>query len=120
MFCFFKNDEFVNFWSNQVGDIFCLLTIKGMKWQEGDIDLVFYPLLEDIPHYYEFGSNKELIIKNRYADFVKEEVLDDNGNVKTDESGMKIFTTREVESFTIDRTISPEVFFAKGLMIRPC
>lgn len=120
MFCFFKNDSLVNFWANQVGDIFCESTIRGMKWSELDIDLVFYPSLEKIPTHYEFGLDKELIIKNRHIDYLEEELLDESGIPKIGEDGKNLIIKIEIESFTIDRTIVPVVYFSKGKMILAC
>ena len=112
MFAFFKNDSLVNFWANQVGDIFCAPTIRGMKWSELDIDLVFYPLLEQVPEFYEFGPDKNLIIKNKVITFVDSK--------STLEDGSEVTTTSEVISYDIEKTIVPVVYFSKGQMILAC
>jgi len=108
MFCFFKNDAFENFWSNKIGDIFFDLTIRGMKWDQSQIDLVFYPGLEKVPAYYEFDSNKKLIIKDRIV--MHQEVTNEDGTLSVLES----------ESFVIKSEIEPIVYAVKGVIIKPC
>ena len=112
MFCFFKNDYLVNFWSNQIGDIFCELTIKSMKWEAGQIDLVFYPLLDNVPEHHEFDSEKNLIIKKK--------IVTQNEVHSTNELGEDVVTIEEVVTYEVERTINPIVYYAKGLMVKPC
>lgn len=108
MFCFFKNDAFENFWSNQIGDIFFDLTIRGMKWDQSQIDLMFYPALEKIPAYYEFDSSKKLLIKDRIV--IHEQVTNEDGTLSVLES----------ESFVVKSEIEPIVYAVKGVIIKPC
>lgn len=112
MFCFFKNDALVNFWSNQIGDVFCDLTIRGMKWNQGEIDLVYYPELQDVPELYEFGPSKELTTKKKH--------IEQHEQVTTDAEGNQTVSMIDIEVITPVKTIQPEVYFAKGVMIRPC
>ena len=108
MFCFFKDNELVNFWSNSIGDIFADLTCNSLKWDKAKVDLVFYWGLEGVPEHYEFDSNKKLIIKKRH--FTQVESQDENGNV----------ILNEVESFTVEKEIEPDFFMSKGLIVKPC
>jgi len=112
MFCFFKNDSLVNFWSNQIGDIFCELTIKSMKWESGQIDLVLYPLLDNVPEHYEFDSEKNFIIKKK--------IVTQNEVVSINELDEEVVTIEEVVTYEVERTINPIVYYTKGLMIKPC
>jgi hypothetical protein len=112
MFAFFKNESLVNFWANQVGDIFFDLTIRGMKWSESEIDLIYYPFLDQVPEFYEFGPDKNLIIKKKVITFVDSK--------STIEDGSEVTTTSEVVSFEVERTIIPMVYFSKGISFLPC
>lgn len=108
MFAFFKNDTLENFWANQIGDIFFDLTVRGMKWDQSQIDLMFYPELDKVPWYYEFDSNKNLIIKDRIVS--TQEVTNDDGSISVLES----------ESFVVKKTIEPIVYAVKGVIVKPC
>jgi hypothetical protein len=108
MFCFFKGNEFVNFWSNSIGDIFADLTCHSMKWDKGQVDLVYYWGLDNMPEHYEFDSNKVLIVKNKVV--TQEEVLDENGNPSIIEN----------VSYTIHKQVDPDFFMSKGVMVKPC
>lgn len=112
MFAFFKNDTLENFWGNQVGDVFFDLTIKGMKWDQSQIDLNYYPELENIPAFYEFDRNKKLIIEN--------EVISFNEVITQNELGEDVTTQEEVKTYVVVKIIEPIVYAAKGVMTRPC
>lgn len=112
MFAIFKNDEIVNFWSNQVGDIFIAATCKNLKMDEGQVDLVHFIGLDAIPEHYEFSASKQLIIKEKHINIVEVSSTDAEGN--------PVIVQEEEVSFTIKQTLEPEVFFAKGIMVKPC
>lgn len=112
MFCFFKNDCFINFWSNRVGDSFAEITCKSMKWTETEVDLFFFNELEEVPKFYEFDSNKNLILKNEIKTIIEESSVN--------ELGETIVTQGEVVTYEAYKTIEPIIYFAKGLMIKPC
>lgn len=108
MFAFFINDELKNFWGNKLGDIFAINTITKLKWDQSKVDLVYYPSLDSVPLFKEFGSNKELIIKERIVGH--EEITNEDGTV----------SVVETESFVVKQTIEPVVYVAKGVMVKPC
>lgn len=112
MFCFFYKDLFVGFWSNKIGDIFCDLTINGMKWDRSDVDLYYYPSLNDVPRFHEIDSSKNLIIKKEVVTNVEHESVN--------ESGETVITTEEVKTYETDKVIEPVVYCAKGLIVNPC
>ena len=112
MFAIFKNDELVNFWSNRVGDVFIDNTCKNLKIDEGQVDLVHFIGLDSIPEHYEFSASKQLIIKEKKIDIIEVPSTDSEGN--------PIVIQEEQISFIIKQTLEPEVFFAKGLMVKPC
>lgn len=116
MFCFFIKDKLVDFWSNRIGDVFCSSTIKNMKWNLQEVDLVFYTGIDSIPEHYELDSNKKLIVKKRHINQV--ELLDENEEPVLDEKGNPMF--KEVISFTVEKEIEPDFFMSKGLMIKLC
>lgn len=111
MFAFFKTDTLENFWANQVGDIFFDLTVRGMKWEQSQIDLMFYPGLDNVPQYYEFDTDKKLIIKSRIV--THEEITEEV-------DGVQKTTVIEHESFVVKNTIEPIVYAAKGVIVKPC
>jgi len=108
MFCFFKNDELINFWSNSIGDVFADLTCQALKLNKQEIDLVFYHGLDSIPDHFEIDASKKLIIKKRTVTQVENQ----------DEEGKQIIT--EVESFSVEKEIEPDHFMSKGLMLKSC
>jgi len=112
MFCFFKNEYLVNFWSNKVGDCFLEITCNSMKWQKTEIDLLFFDGIDSVPQFYEFDANKNLILKNEVKTIVE--------TSSVNELGETIITQNEVVTYEAYKTIEPIVYFAKGLMIRPC
>lgn len=112
MFAIFKNDELVNFWSNQIGDVFISATCRNLKMDEGQVDLVHFISLESVPEHYEFSASKQLIIKEKKIDIIEVPSTDAEGN--------PVVIQEEQISFIIKQTLEPEVFFAKGLMIKPC
>lgn len=112
MFAFFKNDTLENFWANKVGDIFFDLTVRGMKWDQSQVDLNFYFGLDNVPAFYEFDAEKNLIIKKEVVTF--NEVVTQNG------LGEEVVTQEEVRAYVIDKTISPIVYAAKGVIVKPC
>lgn len=117
MFCFFKNDELVDFWANEKEDCFFDLTCKSMRWQKQEIDLVYYENLLSVPSHYEIDQNKVLTIKSKNV--VSAPALDENGNQILDiETGKP--SINETVSYTIDRILDPDFYVTKGNMIKPC
>jgi hypothetical protein len=112
MFAIFKNDELVNFWSNQPGDVFITATCRNLKMDESQVDLVHFIGLDAIPEHYEFSASKQLIIKEKRINIVEVSSADAEGN--------PVIVQEEEVSFTIKQTLEPEVFFAKGIMVKPC
>jgi hypothetical protein len=112
MFALFKNDELVNFWANQPGDIFIAATCRNLKMDEAQVDLVHFIGLDAIPEHYEFSASKQLIIKEKHINIVEIPSTDADGN--------PIVVQEEQISFTVKQTIDPVVYFAKGLMVKPC
>jgi len=120
MFAIFKNDELVNFWSNQVGDIFIAATCRNLKMDEVQVDLVHFISLESILEHFEFSSSKQLIVKEKHVELVEIPILDEQGNPVLNEQGNPLMSQQENVSFSVKETLEPEVFFAKGLMVKPC
>jgi hypothetical protein len=112
MFAIFKNDLLLNFWANQVGDVFIEATIKGLKLTQSEIDMNFYFGIDSIPSFYEFDQDKKLIIKKEVISFVDE--------VSTDAEGNEVISQVEVKNYEVDKIVEPIIYFAKGLMIKPC
>lgn len=113
MFVIFKNDLMVNFWGNNQGDEFIKNTCKSLKMEESEVDLVFYENVYNVPDFYEFDQDKKLIIKKEIITMVDDNtVIDENGN--------EIVNKVEVKTYEVDRVIEPIVYFAKGLMVKPC
>jgi hypothetical protein len=112
MFAIFKNDELVDFWSNQVGDIFIAATCRNLKMDEEQVDLVHFTGLESIPDYYEFSSSKQLIVKERHVEITEV--------INTDAEGNELVVQEEQVSFIIKETFEPKVYFSKGLMLHDC
>lgn len=120
MFCFFKNDSFVNFWSNQIGDVFCSLTIKNMKWADSEVDLVYYPGIEQGPEHFDFDSSKNLIIKEKIVTQVEVPALNEAGEPVLDESGNPVMNLVDEVSYQTKQVVDPVVYYAKGIMVKPC
>ena len=116
MFGLFVNDVFKNFWENSTGDIFIEATIKGLRLNRDDVDLVFYPDLEIVPPYYTIDSNKILSILIRSVH--REPVLNENGDPVLDENNSP--SMNEVETFSIVNSIDPVVYCSKGIVVLPC
>jgi hypothetical protein len=112
MFSLFVNDFLNNFWANKPNDIFISNTCRALKLNEGSVDLNFYFGLDSVPQFYEFDANKNLILKNEVKTIVEESSVN--------ELGETIVTQNEVVTYEAYKTIEPIVYFAKGLMIRPC
>lgn len=113
MFCIFNNDSLINFWANQVGDVFIEATIRGLKLDQSKVDLNFYFGIGSIPQFYEFDQDKKLIIKKEIITMVDDNtVIDENGN--------EIVNQVEVKTYEVDKIIEPIVYFSKGVMIKPC
>lgn len=116
MFSFFNNEVFQGFWGNEIGELFFEATCKSLKWDIGKIDLVYYPSLDSAPIYYEFDSNKILTIKEKIVSY--EEKLNELGEPVLDENGAPVI--EKVTSFSVVKTIDPEVYVSKGITIKPC
>jgi hypothetical protein len=112
MFSIFNNDSLINFWTNQIGDIFIDATIRGLKLTQSLIDLNYYPGIDTTPKFYEFDQDKKLIIKK--------EVISYEDQVSTDPEGNEVTTVVEVKSYEVDKVIEPIVYMSKGIMIKPC
>jgi hypothetical protein len=112
MFSLFVNDVFNNFWANRPNDVFILNTCQGLKLDEGSVDLNFYFGLESVPQFYEFDSNKNLILKN--------EIITIEETLSVNELGETIVSQNEVVTYEAYKTIEPIIYFTKGLMIKPC
>ncbi len=112
MFAIFKNDSLLNFWSNQAGDIFLESTIRGLRLEQGEIDLNYYFGIYAIPEFYEFDQDKKLIIKKEIISYVEE--------VSTDAEGNEVINQVEVKNYEVDKIIEPIVYFSKGIMVKPC
>jgi hypothetical protein len=112
MFAFFKNDQFVDFWSNKIGDVFFDLTVSGLKWNRSEIDLFYYPELNGVPTFYEFDSEKKLIIKKEIRTLTEV--------VSTNEAGEEVVTQEEIVTYETDKIIDPVIYCLKGVMIKPC
>lgn len=116
MFVFFKNGEFVNFWSNQIGNIFALQTCKSLNWELSTIDLLYYPSLESIPENHSFDASKILSVFKKEID--QTPVLDENGEEMVDEKGNPVIQT--TERLVLLRQIDPLTFMSKGIIVKPC
>ena len=112
MFAIFKNDQLVNFWSNQMGDIFISATCRNLKMDEGQVDLVHFISLDSVPEHFEFSASKQLIIKEKKIDIIEVPSTDAEGN--------EVVVQEEQVSFVVKQIIEPEVFFTKGIMVKPC
>jgi hypothetical protein len=112
MFCIFNNDLLINFWANQIGDIFIDATIRGLKLTQSLVDLNYYPELYSVPAFYEFDQDKKLIIKK--------EVVTINEVITQNEAGDDVTTQEEVKSYVTDKVIEPIVYMSKGILIKQC
>jgi len=112
MFAIFKNDELVNFWGNQPGDIFIAATCRNLKMDEGQVDLVHFIGLDSIPEHHEFSASKQLIIKEKHIEIIEVPSTDAEGN--------ETVAQEEQVSFIVKQTIEPVVYFAKGIVVKPC
>jgi hypothetical protein len=112
MFAIFNNDSLLNFWSNQIGDVFIDATIRGLKLTQSLIDLYYYPELDRVPAFYELDQDKKLIIKK--------EVTTINEVTQQNELGEDVVIQEEVKSYVVDKVIEPIVYMSKGLMVKPC
>lgn len=112
MFGLFIDSILKDFWANQVGDVFIEATIRGLKLDQSKVDLNFYSEIDSVPPFYEFDQDKKLIIKK--------EIITINEVVTQNENGEDVVTQEEVKSYEVDKIIEPVVYFAKGLMVRPC
>lgn len=112
MYAIFNNDSLLNFWANQIGDVFIEATIRGLKLDQSKVDLNFYFGIDSIPQFYEFDQDKKLIIKK--------EVITINEVVTQNELGEDVVSQEEIKTYETDKIIDPIVYFAKGLMVKPC
>ena len=112
MFGLFLDNVLKDFWENCEGDVFLEATAKGLRLNKELIDLNFYPEIYESPKFYEFDSNKNLILKNEIKTIVEESSVD--------ELGETIIVQNEVVTYEVYKTIEPIVYFSKGLMIKPC
>ena len=120
MFAIFNNDSLVNFWANKIGDIFISATCSNLKMDENKVDLVHFMSLESVPEHFDFSESKQLIIKEKHIDIVEIPLLDANGDQVLNAEGNPEMVQQELISFTVKQTLDPEVFFAKGIMVKPC
>ena len=112
MFAIFINDVLKDFWSNKLGDEFINATIIGLHLDASTVDMNYYFNLTNLPKFYEFDDYKNLIIKKEIV--THEEV------VTVGEDGNNIVSIVENKTYEVDKIIEPIVYFAKGLMIKPC
>jgi hypothetical protein len=117
MFCFFNDDNIVDFWGNSKDDEFFELTCKSMKWLKSKVDLVYYEDLLEIPSHFDIDENKILTIKNKIVEEIPQ----------FDENDLPIFdlSTGEqvvVENITYEiiKTLVPDFYVTKGIMVKPC
>ena len=111
MFSLFVENILKDFWSNQQGDQFIDATIRYLKVEKDKVDLNWY-YINEVPQFYEFDQEKKLIIKK--------EIITINEVVTQNELGQDVITQEEIKTYEIERIIDPVVYFAKGLMIKPC
>jgi len=112
MFSLFNNDLFNNFWSNKEGDIFLEPTCRVLKFDLGNVDLIFYMGLEQAPVDYEFGENKELKVFKKVITQVEQESVNEQGET--------VVNVVDVESLELDKVYAPIMYFNKGIVVRPC
>lgn len=111
MFGLFVNDILKDFWSNSIGDQFISATIRYLKVSESEVDLNWY-FINEAPSFYEFDQDKKLIIKK--------EIITTHEIVTKNELGEDVVSLEEVRTYEVDRVIEPIVYFAKGIMVKPC
>ena len=111
MFGLFVENCLSGFWSNQQGDQFIDATIRYLKTDRSSIDLNWY-YINEVPQFYEFDQDKKLIIKK--------EIITINEVLTQNELGEDVITREEIKTYEIERIVEPVVYFAKGLMIKPC
>jgi hypothetical protein len=112
MFAIFKNDSLLNFWGNKPSEIFIQATCRGLKLNEGEIDLNFYFGIDSVPAFYEFDQDKKLI--------VKKEIITINEVVTQNELGEEVVSQEEIKTYEVEKIIEPIVYFAKGVTVKPC
>jgi hypothetical protein len=112
MFCLFISDLLKDFWMNNEGDQFLENTASKLRLEKSLVDLNFYPEIYEAPKFYEFDSNKNLILKNEIKTIIEESGVN--------ELGETIVSQNEVVTYETFKTIEPIVYFSKGLMIKPC
>jgi hypothetical protein len=100
MFAILVNNQLLNFWSNQPGDIFIDNTIKGLKLKVDQVKLFYYADL-DKPEYCSFDPDGTL--------YVQEKIITANPD-----------TQEETVSYNTIKTIPGEVYFDCGLMVKTC
>jgi hypothetical protein len=111
MFGLFLDDVLKDFWGNSIGDIFIEATCKALKLQKQAVDLLYYQGLDGVPEHFEFDSEKNLIVKQRHVKVIP---------AVLNEEGQEIEPQQEEEFFTVLQTLSPEVYVARGDIIKPC
>lgn len=112
MFGLFLNDVLKDFWANNPKDIFIEVTCEKLRINKDQVDLVWYEGLFEVPKHYEFDASKNLVIKK--------EVVRTVDVITHDEQGNEVVTQQEVTELELDRVVQGEVFFTKGLMVKPC
>lgn len=112
MFCIFVGDILNDFWSNQIGDVFLEITILKLRMEPSQVDLNYYPQVYDRPKFFEFDQSKNLVIKK--------EVITINEVVTLNENGDEVVNQEEIKSYVTDKIIEPIVYYAKGIMVKPC
>lgn len=112
MFCLFLDNILKDFWGNSEGDVFIEATAKRLRLNKDLIDLNFYPEIYESPKFYELDADKNLILKNEIKTITEESSVN--------ELGETVVSHTEVITYEPYKTIKPVVYFAKGLMIKPC
>jgi len=112
MFALFFEDNFKDFWENKPGDEFIIPTCACLNMDIQSVDLVYFMSLNKVPEHYDFDINKKLVIKNKIVTPVEK--------IFTDEQGIEHPYTEDVVTYEVIKTLDPEFFMAKGIMVKPC
>lgn len=112
MFILFYQGAFKSFWQNRRGDVFLDATCRALKLNLSEVDLYYYPTLESTPAFYEADAEGKLTVYKKSIRMVEQEVVTLEGETETIQV--------EEEYNELDYTLEPEVFFKKGLVVKPC
>lgn len=100
MFLIRYQGNFKDFWINKIGDVFIENTIKGLKLNAIETELIFYHGLESIPVHFRFNQDDSITTLEKVV------TIDENGNEN--------ITFNDINTYVAD------VFYKNGNMLQTC